>query len=176
VRSRTLIGLASAVAAALIAAPGVACADPDAPPPPPNVNAYAPIAPADFSVMNGAWYAFGTPDGLTCIIDRGRGNYGCSGPIPGAPDGANLVSGDQVGAPAFANTDTPAFSVAGPVKPLPPNTRISYRAISCGTDGKGTTTCLNSAYQSGFVISPGGSFIVGETSPLLDRPKNQSPF
>jgi ribonuclease R len=30
------------------------------------------------------------------------------------------------------------FGAAGPVKPLPPNTRLSFRNISCGVDGSGT--------------------------------------
>ncbi|MBV9089749.1 MAG: hypothetical protein JO044_07570 [Mycobacteriaceae bacterium] len=166
-----LIGAVGAAAAALIAAPGIAWADPDAPPPAPNINAFAPISPADFSVMSGAWYAFATPDGLTCVIQKGPGDYGCSGPIPNAPDGANMVSGGPTGAPGFANADASVFAVAGPVKPLPPKTRLSYRQISCGTDGAGTTSCLNSYDQSGFVIGPGGSYIVGQTPPLLDRPR-----
>ncbi len=62
------------------------------------------------------------------------------------------------------------FAIAGPVKPLPPNTRLSYRQISCGTDGAGMTACVNSYDQTGFVISPGGSFILGQM-PLLDRPR-----
>jgi hypothetical protein len=164
-----LIGVVMGVA--IVALPGSARADPDAPPAPPNVNAYPPIAPADYTVMSGAWYAFGTSDGLTCIIDKGRTVYGCSGSIPGAPNGANLVSGGAVGAPTFANTDAPVFAVAGPVKPLPPKTRLSYRAISCGTDGAGMTACVNSWDQSGFVISPAGSYLLGQTPPLLDRPK-----
>jgi hypothetical protein len=173
-----LIGLASVTAVAVVAVPAAAFADPDvpAPPPAPNVNAYPPVAPADYTALNGAWYAFGTPDGLTCIIDKGKVNYGCSGPIPAAPDGANLVSGGPGAAPSFANTTAPAFAAAGAVKPLPPHTRLSYRSISCTTDGAGTTTCMNSAIQSGFVISPAGSFIVGETPPLLDRPKGTSPY
>lgn len=169
--SRTLTGVAGAVGAALIVVSGAARADPDASPPPPNVNIYPPVSPADFSAMGGAWYAFGTADGLTCVIQKGSGNYGCSGPMPGAPNAANMVSGGPAGAPDFANADAPVFAVAGPVKPLPPNTRISYRQISCGTNGAGLTTCLNSYDQSGFVISPGGSYIVGQTPPLLDRPR-----
>jgi hypothetical protein len=168
-----LTGLAGAVAAVGIAAPATAWADPDAAPPPPapNINAFAPISPADYSAMSGAWYAFSTPDGLTCVIQKGSGGYGCSGPIPGAPNGANMVSAGATGAPDFANTDGPVFSIAGPVKPLPPNTRLSYRQISCGTDGAGVTSCVNSYDQSGFVISPAGSYILGQTPPLLDRPR-----
>lgn len=168
-----LTAMAAAVGAALIAVPATTWADPDtaAAPPGPNINSYPPISPTDYSVMSGAWYAFATPDGLTCVIQKGSGGYGCSGPIPGAPNGANMVSGGPTGAPDFANTDRPVFSVAGPVKPLPPKTRLSYRQISCGTDGTGVTSCVNSYDQSGFVISPAGSYLVGQTPPLLDRPK-----
>ena len=168
-----LTGLAGAAGAALFVLPATAGADPGAagPPPAPNVNAFAPISPGDYSVMSGTWYAFGTPDGLTCVIQTGSGGYGCSGPIPGAPNGANMVSGGPTGAPDFANTDRQVFAVAGPVKPLPPRTRLSYRQVSCGTDGAGMTACVNSYDQSGFVISPAGSYILGQTPPLLDRPR-----
>ena len=166
-----LTGLAGAVGAAVIVAPATAGADPDAPPPAPNINAFAPISPVDYSAMSGAWYAFGAPNGVTCVIQKGSGAYGCSGPIPGAPNGANMVSGGPTGAPGFSSTDGPVFSVAGPVKPLPPNTRLSYRQVSCGTDSAGITACVNAYDQSGFVISPAGSYILGQTPPLLDRPK-----
>jgi hypothetical protein len=39
-----------------------------------------------------------------------------------------------------------------------------------------TTTCVDSRNQSGFVISPAGSFILNESNPLLDRPEGTNPF
>jgi hypothetical protein len=155
VLSKLLTGLVGAVGAALIATSPVAGAD-DATLP--NVNVYPSIAPTQFSVLDGAWYAFGTPDGLTCVIDKGRGAYGCSGPIPAAPEGANVVSGVGLDEPVFASAATPLFAVAGPVKPLPPQTRLSYRNVSCAIDAGGATACVNSASQHGFVLSPAGSF------------------
>jgi len=158
-----MTGLAVAAAALLIAP--LARAD-DGPPNPiagntslPNVNVYPPISPVDFSAMNGAWYAFGTPNGLTCVIDKSRNAYGCSGPIPAAPDGANLVSGVGLEEPAFANSAQPLFAVAGPVKQLPPQSRLSYRNVSCAIDAGGATVCVNSSSQHGFMLSPGGSFV-----------------
>ena len=174
--SRILIGVASAAGAAVIGVPGTGWADPEPAPAPPNINSYALAKPSDYSVMENAWYAFATPDGLTCVLDRQTGGYGCSGAIPAAPNGANMVSGGAVGAPGFANADNPVFSVAGPVKPLPPMTRLSFRNISCGVDGGGVTTCLNSRDQTGFVLSPAGSFILGENLPLLDRPNGTRPY
>jgi len=55
-------------------------------------------------------------------------------------------------------------------------TRLSFRNISCGVDGGGVTTCLNSRDQTGFVLSPAGSFILGENLPLLDRPNGTRPY
>jgi hypothetical protein len=165
VLSKLLTGLAGAVGAAsafslltcaAVAIPAVAWADPEAGLP--NINAYPPISPVEFSVMDGAWYAFSTPDGLTCVLDKGRNAYGCSGPIPAAPGSANLVSGVGGEEPGFANTAAPLFAVTGPVKPLPPQTRITYRNISCAIDAGGATACVNSASQHGFMLSPGGSF------------------
>ena len=47
--------------------------------------------------------------------------------------------------------------------------------MSCGADGT-VTSCLDSQNQAGFVISPGGSWIVGEVNPLVDRPKGANPY
>ena len=177
VLSRVLIGVLGAVA--VVGVPGVAAADPPPvpapqPPPPPNVNALAPVKLSAYAVMDGAWYAFSAPGGLTCALQKGNG-YGCNGPIPGAPDGANLVSGSHGGVPGFYNTSGLVFAAAGAAKPLPAGSRISYQTVSCGNDGT-TTTCVDSRSQSGFVISPAGSFILNETPPLLDRPEGTNPF
>lgn len=177
VLSRVLTGVMGA--AAVVCMSGIAAAEPPPdpppqPPPPPNVNALAPVKLSEYAVMDNNWYAFTTPDGLTCVLQKGNG-YGCSGPIPGAPEGANLVSGSYGGVPGFYNTAGNVFAAAGAVKPLPAGSRISYQTVSCGNDGT-TTTCVDSRNQSGFVISPAGSFILNEESPLLYRPDNRGPF
>ena len=69
----------------------------------------------------------------------------------------------------------PVFAAAGPAKPLPVGSRLSFQSVSCGNDGV-TTTCVDSRSQSGFVIGPGGSFVLNETPPLLYRPDKTSPF
>ncbi|MBO0679166.1 hypothetical protein JRC04_17010 [Mycolicibacterium sp. S2-37] len=168
--SRHLIGVVGAVGAAVVGVmPGVAAAQPAPPPPPPlpNVNAFAPVNPKDFAVMDGTWYGFTAPGGLTCVIQR-SGMYGCNGAIPAAPDGANLVSGSIGGLPGFSSAGGPVFAMAGGTKPLPPNTRLSYRTLSCGTDGV-ATTCSDAQTGAGFVISPAGSYTVGVTNPLVNR-------
>jgi hypothetical protein len=160
VLSRLLTGLGMAAIIATIGVPATAFADPEPAPAPPNVNGFAMAKPSEYSVNDGAWYAFSAPNGLTCVLDRQSGGYGCSGPIPAAPGGANLVSAGPVGGPGFANSDRPLYGVTEGAKPLPPNTRLSFRTVSCGTDGV-ATLCTNSIDQTGFVLSPAGSFVFG---------------
>jgi hypothetical protein len=173
--SRTIV--LGAMAVAVVGAPGIAAADPNEPPPPPpppNVNAWAPVKPSDYSVLADTAYAFTTPDGLSCMIQR-NGGYGCFGALPGAPEGANLVSGRIAQAPGFANAGGNPFAVAGDIKPLPAGSRVSFQTLSCGNDGA-VTSCVDSKNQAGFVITPGATWIVGEVNPLVDRPEGTSPY
>ncbi|BBZ35302.1 hypothetical protein MCNF_39070 [Mycolicibacterium confluentis] len=165
----------AAVAAGALALPATAAADPAAPPTIPNVNSFPPVSPVEYSVLGDRYYAFGTPDGLICAFDRINGSYGCSGPIPAAPGGANVVSAGPAGAPAFTSSDRPIFGAFGDVKQLPPNTRMSFRTVSCTNDGAATTICVNSQDQTGFVLSPAGSFLL-EVNPLLYRPEGTNPY
>ena len=155
--NRILIGVVGVAGATYLGVPGVASADP---PPAPNINAFESVKPSEYSVQDGAWYAFTAPDSVTCVLDKQSGGYGCTGPIPAAPGGANMVTGAAAGSPGFASSDRPLYGVIEGAKPLPPNSRLSFRTVSCGTDGV-MTTCLNSADQSGFVISPAGSYTFG---------------
>jgi hypothetical protein len=176
VLSRILIGLVAAGAAA-IGTSAMAVADPEpAPPPPPNVNSFVSVKPSEFSSKDGTFYAFTVADGVVCVMSRSTGGYGCSGALPAAPNAANTVSGGQVGAPGFANAAAPIYAgVAGEAKPLPPNSRIGFRNVSCTFDGV-VTTCTNNFDQAGFVLSPAGSFILNATNPLLDRPEGTNPY
>jgi len=162
VLKRVLLG---AALAAVVGVPAVAAAEP-APPGPPDVNAFEPVRLSEYTVMDGAWFAFRGPAGITCVLQR-SGGYGCSGPLPGAPGGANMVSGGP-GVPGFATTDAAVFDVVGDAEPLPPNSRISYQTVSCGTDGT-MTTCVDSRTGAGFVIGPAGSHILAPSNPLLNR-------
>jgi hypothetical protein len=161
----------------MVSVPGIAAADPTEPPPappPPNVNAWAAARPSDFAVLGNQAYGFTTPDGLTCMIQR-NGGYGCFGALPGAPGGANLVSGRIGQVPGFANAGGNPFTMAGDIKPLPAGSRLSFQTLSCGTDGA-TTACVDSQNQAGFVVSPSASWIVGEVNPLVDRPEGTNPY
>jgi len=108
-------------------------------------------------------------------MNRTSGGYGCSGPLPGAPDGANLISAGPVGPAGFSTTSRPIFASVGEAKPLPPNTRLSFRDISCGVDSAGVAACINSNEQIGFIITPTGTFIA-DSNPLVDRPEGQNPY
>ncbi len=155
----------------------VAAAEPEpAPPPPaPNVMAFNPVAPSDFAQQNGEIYAFAVPGDLACVLSRGTGSYGCSGAIPAAPNAANVVTGTQQGPAGFANADRPLYVFETLPKRLEPGTRISFRNVTCGTDGT-NTICNNSYDGGGFVISPAGSFVIEPNNPLLDRPKSGNPY
>lgn len=136
---------------------------------------FTPISPVDYTAMGGNWYAFAGPAGITCVINKQSVSYGCSGALPGAPEGANLVSGGAVGPPAFSATDRSMSAQLGNVKALPPNTRLSFREISCGADGAGVVACVNSRDQVGFMIGPGGTFI-DDVMPLVARPDGANPL
>lgn len=158
--------------------PGAASAEPAPPPPPPapNINGYALAVPSEYAVNDGL-YAFTTPLGLTCIVSRGGGGgYGCNGPIPGAPNGANVITGGPGGMPGFASSDRPLFASDKAAKPLPANTRISYSTISCGVDEAGAAICTNSFDQTGFVLGPTTSWNFGAVNPLVDRPQGTNPY
>jgi hypothetical protein len=166
-----LIGLVAA-GAAVFGVPGVASADPD---PAPSVNTYAPVKPSEYALQNGELYGFTVPGDITCVMVRGSGTYGCSGPIPAAPNGANVVTGAQQGPPGFANADRPVYLFDTPPKPLPAGSKISFRNVTCGTDGT-ATTCVNNYDGAGFVISPAASFVLDGDNPLQSRPRSSSPY
>ena len=158
----------SVLAACVLAGASPAAADP-VPPSIPNPFANPPVNPANYTVNGGRWFAFAGPPGVVCVLDTINGEYGCSGPLPGAPGGANLVNAGPNGMPAFTTTETPKYATAGAVLPLPPNTRLSYRQVACGVDDAGVVACLNSRDQVGFVVAPQGSFVAS------NRPAPVSP-
>lgn len=169
-----LIGTACVAAAGVLGLPGLAAAEPPPPPPSPpvpDINALPPVNPQDYAVYDGSAYVFGSA-GLTCMLQR-SGGYGCNGVIPGGPDGANLVGGGSGGVPVFGVSPTPMYG--GQVNPLPPNTRLSFGTVSCGGDGA-MVACVDARNQSGFVVSPAGSYILNATNPLLVRPEGTNPF
>lgn len=164
--------------AVLIAGTGVVAhpvaAEP-APPALPDVFSYMPVNPANYTTKAGRWFAFAGPPGVVCVLDSINGEYGCSGPLPGAPDGANLVGAGPVGVPTFATTEIPKFADAGAVNPLPPSTRLTYRQVACGVDDAGVVACVNSREQTGFVVGPTASYVVAPPPPPPPPPEVPAP-
>ncbi len=169
---RILVGTLAATAS-VAAAPVLAAAQPPPPPPPPapNVNAWAPLNPQDYAVLDGTAYAFSS-GALVCMMQR-SGGYGCNGPLPGAPQGANVISGAAGGVPGFGATPRPLYE--GPVNALPPNSRLSFGTVSCGSDGA-VTACVDSNNQAGFVVSPEATWVVNAVNPLVARPEGTNPY
>ena len=91
------------------------------------------------------------------MVSRASGSYGCSGPLPAAPNGTNMVTGNAGGGVGFANSAQPMYGAIENAPALPPNSRLSFKTVSCGNDGF-VTSCVNTCNQSGFVISPAGSY------------------
>ncbi len=144
------------MAGAGLSSAATAAAAPDSGPALPDVMSYMPVNPADYSVNGDKWLGFAGPAGVVCAIDVLAGNYGCSGPLPGAPDGVNLVSAGLSGPPVFGTSEAP-YAAAGPVRPLAPGTRLSFRSIFCGADDAGAVACVNGPV--GFVVGPNGTYI-----------------
>jgi hypothetical protein len=163
--TRILIGLFAA-GAVICGVPGVATADPDPAPAPPPVTSFALVKPSDYTVLEGTTYAFSVNGDVDCIISRTSGRYGCSGNLPAAP--GNVVTGGQSGEPGFATSDAPIVRGVDVFTPLPPGSRIAFKNVTCGYDGT-TTQCTNTFDQSGFVLSPAGSFTVGAI-PMARQP------
>ena len=170
-----LIAAVTAVAGVALAPPAGAEPVPaPAPTPIPNVFSYMPVNPADYTVNGGKWLGFAGPPGVVCILDILKGEYGCSGPLAGAPDGANVVSAGPAGAPVFATVEGVKYAAAGVVKPLPPQTRLTFRNTACGVDADGVVACLNGREQVGFVVGPNATYI-GSNLPPAPPPATAPP-
>ena len=53
--------------------------------------------------------------------------------------------------------------------------RLGMGTVSCGVVDGGVV-CSNTFDQTGFVISPAGTYTFGAVNPLLDRPEGTNPF
>jgi hypothetical protein len=170
VLTRILIGIVTACAA-VVGVPGFAAADPEPAPGPPPIMSYASVNPLEYTVLDGTTYAFSVNGDIDCIISRNSARYGCSGNLPAAP--GNVVTGFQTGQVGFATNDAPIMRGVDVFKPLPPDSRIAFKNVTCGYDGT-TMACTNTFDQSGFVLSPAGSFVINDTNPQFDRRLGQN--
>lgn len=174
VLNRAVLGVAAVAAVALATPAWAEPSPPPAPPAPPNVLALTPASPVDFTVADGM-YAFTAPVGVTCVLSRISRGYGCSGNLPGAPEGANVLTAGASGVPGYSRTDRPMYQFETPPNQLAEGTRLGMGTVSCGALDGGVV-CTNTFDQTGFVISPAGTYTFGGVNPLLDRPEGTNPF
>ena len=133
----------------------------------------APVKLSEYSVMDNNWYAFEHPgradlraaEQLVATAAAGRSR---------PPRTVRTSSAAARAQPRSPIRPATVFAVAGAAKPLPPGSRISYQTVSCGNDGV-TTTCVDSRNQSGFVLSPAGSFIFDEVQPAAGPARGHQP-
>ena len=78
----------------------------------PNVNAYTPISPVDYTVMNGTAYHVRGDAGNHMCDESDQRRLRMQRPAAGTPEGANLVSAAPRSA-GFSSTSRPIFSSVG---------------------------------------------------------------
>lgn len=78
----------------------------------PDVVSFAPISPVDYTLMEGNWYAR-RPGGRGLRDQQADRQLRVQWCAPGAPEGANLVSGGPSGPPAFSPSGRPFSAPEG---------------------------------------------------------------
>lgn len=112
--------------------PGAADSSPPADPgvsPWPDIRYYDQLDANDFALPGGVWFL--SPTGLSCGI-WGRGNFGCSGQIPGAPPDVThigWINGDR--AVHYDWSMAVRFPPTQAEKPLPPRSFITHEGTTC---------------------------------------------
>jgi hypothetical protein len=90
-------------------------------------------------------------------------SFGCTGAIPGSPNGTNQIgwfAGD--GAAHFDNTTQPRFSSGQAQRVLPANNYIEYKNVRCATTPDNGVYCISGYYPSTasqFLVNPTGSWL-----------------
>lgn len=119
-----------------LAAPGAAEAAVN---PFPDIRYYDRVDAAPFAVPGGVW--FRTPGGQNCGIWN-RGSFGCTGVIPGAPQGTRhigWIDGDR--AVHYDWTVAVRFPGAQAQLPLAPFSVITHEGTTCAVTPNGSTYC-----------------------------------
>lgn len=132
-------------------------ADMQEPPPPeepnpwPDTRYYDQVDANTFALPGGVWFV--APTGQTCGI-WGRGNFGCAGYIPGAPDGVShigWINGDR--AVHYDWSMAVRFPATQAQLPLPPRSFIRHEGTSCAVTPDNTRTYCERGPMK-FVIEP----------------------
>ncbi|MGL6237173.1 MAG: translation initiation factor 2 [Segniliparus sp.] len=152
------------LATAVLGSPAAQAAPPDFP----NIDAFDSVTWNDYLVggddAQSLHLQFLTPSGLTCFLNVDAFSYECWGALHGAPAGANHVRGNVVNnQPAPELEDAPTL--------LPNRTKISWRGVTCGVDGK-----LTACYQvdHGFILDDKQTKVFPSAEPANGPPVSSS--
>lgn len=151
-----ILALSSAVAAQAEPEPANAAPDPY-----PDIRYYDELDAVRFAVPGGVWFI--APTGQNCGI-WGRGSFGCSGDIPGAPPGVGhigWIDGDR--AVHYDWTVAVRFPATRAEQPLPPRSFIRHEGTTCAATPDSRTYCERGPLR--FVIEPARTWL---SAPWLD--------
>ncbi len=121
-----------------------------APDPYPDIRYYDQLDVGNFVVPGGVFFI--APTGQNCGI-WGRGSFGCSGDIAGAPSGTNhigWIDGDR--AVHYDWSVAVRFPASQAEQPLPPRSKITHEGTTCAATPDGHTYCERGPLR--FVIEP----------------------
>lgn len=152
--------------------PGVATATP---PKFPDTNAFQPVDPARYTIgfgRGGGGVFFATPDGLQCgwaSLANGPQDHvsaGCSGPIPGLPEGAprGRYGCQSVGTASSMASDLSPYgffdgtcpAITSPM--LNVGQKITAANTTCLVGADRLTACIDPILNRGFVLQSSGSW------------------
>jgi hypothetical protein len=172
-----ILGLCSAVTAQAEPAPSppppapLAAEQPAdaAPPPPPepepnpwpDIRYYDELDANQFALPGGVWFV--SPTGQNCGI-WGRGNFGCSGHIPGAPPGVShigWINGDR--AVHYDWSMAVRFPPTQAQQSLPPRSFIEHEGTTCAVTPDNRTYCERGPMR--FAIEPTKTWL---SAPWMD--------
>lgn len=132
-------------------------AQPSPPPPPPeepspwpDIRYYQQLDANTFALPGGVWFV--APTGQNCGI-WGRGNFGCTGYIPGAPAGVShigWINGDR--AVHYDWSMAVRFPATRAEKPLPQRSFIQHEGAKCAVTPDNRTFCERGPIK--FLIEP----------------------
>ena len=128
-------------------APAPAAAEPN---PWPDIRYYDELDANLFALPGGVWFL--SPTGQNCGI-WGRGNFGCSGDIPGAPAGVShigWINGDRD--VHYDWSMAARFPPTQAQQPLPPRSFITHEGTTCAETPDNRTYCERGPLK--FAIEP----------------------
>lgn len=155
--------LAVIAVVAAVSSPASVQADPGSDPAPaesvidpfPDIRYYDAVDPSAYIRPGGVWFV--APGGQNCGI-WGRGNFGCTGDIPGAPDSVRhigWINGDR--AVHYDWSMAVRFPATRAEKPLPPHGKITHEGTTCAATVDRRAYCERGPLR--FVMEPSKTWL-----------------